>query len=210
MMKRFQVLLAFLAIPGFILTIGPLAHAQLLQSAPSDAASVMAQQNAEIQKVLDRWDDAANQHDQYALELVLAPQFIAISDMGQVKNRDQEVSEMVIKGAPRFTLTQKAVSVRMVGDAAVVNGTYERVYQASRLGHTPMRDVKGVFSQVYLRSRSSWQCINSQRTVIVEDASKEAKKKAKTGANEKQLTHGLGFNFPGLHKTTSPNAQPPQ
>lgn len=210
MMKRFQMLLTFFVLPGFLFIFGPLAHAQLLQSAPSDAASVMAQQNAEIQKVLDRWDDAANQHDQYALELVLAPQFIAISDMGQVKNRDQQVSEMVIKGAPHFTLTQKAVSVRMVGDAVVVNGTYDRVYQASRLGHTPMRDVKGVFSQVYVRSRSSWQCINSQRTVIVEDAGKEAKKKAKTGANEKQLTHGLGFNFPGLHKTSSPDAQPPQ
>jgi ketosteroid isomerase-like protein len=207
MKKRLRVLSNLPILLGCVLVLAPSLGAQLLQSAPADAASVTAQQVAEIQKVLDRWDDAANQHDQYALELVLAPQFIAISDMGQVKNRDQQVSEMVIKGAPHYTLTQKAVSVRMVGDVAVANGTYDRIYAASRLGHTPMRDQKGVFSQVYVRARNTWQCINSQRTIIVVDTAKEAKKKAKTGANEKQLTHGLSFNFPGLHKN---DAQPPQ
>lgn len=210
MMKRLPVLSVFSILLGCSFAFVPVSRAQLLQSAPPDAVAAMAQQVADIQKVLDRWDDAANQHDQYALELVLAPQFIAISDMGQVKNRDQQVSEMVIKGAPHFTLTQKAISVRMLGDVAVVNGTYDRIYQASRLSHTPMRDQKGVFSQVFVRARNTWQCINSQRTLIVEDTGKEAKKKAKTGANEKPLTHGLGFNFPGLHKTTSPSQQPPQ
>lgn len=178
----------------------------LAQSSPSGA---MTQEQSDIQKVVDRWDDAANQHDQYALELVLAPQFIAISDTGHVKNRDQQVTEMVIKGAPHFTLSQKVVSVRVLGDVAVVNGTYDRVYQASRLGHTPMRDMKGVFSQVYVRARNSWECINSQRTLIVEPALKN-RKKNKDASQEKTLTHGLGFNFPGLHRTTSPDAQPPQ
>jgi hypothetical protein len=209
--KRVRVLPIVSGLLGCILVFAPALRAQqLLQSAPPDAAAQRAQQVAEIQKVLDRWDDAANQHDQYALELVLAPQFIDISDMGQVKNRDQQVSEMVIKGAPRFTLTQKAISVRVIGDVTVVNGTYDRIYPASRLGHTPMKDTKGVFSQVYIRARNTWQCINSQRTIIVEDTAKEAKKKKKSGANEKPLTHGLGFNFPGLHKTTSPDPQPPQ
>lgn len=206
-MKHLRWLLAFSVLLGCPFNFAPVAGAQLLQTAPADAAAVAAEQKAQIQKVLDRWDDAANQRDQYALELVLAPQFIAISDTGQVKNRDQQVSEMVVKGAPHFTLAQKAVSVRMLGDVAVVNGTYDRIFQASRLGHTPMRDVKGVFSQVYVRSRNSWQCINSQRTIIVQDNRKEAKRKAKTGANEKQLTHGLGFNFPGLHKSGSQNPQ---
>lgn len=209
-MKRLRWLLTFSILLGCSFNSATVAGAQLLQTAPADAAAVAAQQNAQIQKVLDRWDDAANQHDQYALELVLAPQFIAISDTGQVKNRDQQVSEMVVKGAPRFTLAQKAVSVRMLGDVAVVNGTYDRIFQASRLGHTPMRDVKGVFSQVYVRSRNTWQCINSQRTIIVQDTRKDAKQKAKTGANEKQLTHGLGFNFPGRHKSDSQNPPPPQ
>lgn len=184
------------------------AHGQLLQAAPSGPTAEMAQQLEQIQQVLNRWDDASDQHDQYALELVLAPAFIGISDTGEVKNRDQQVAEMVTKGAPRFILRQKAVSVRMVGDVAVVNGTYDRAYQAARLSHTQAKDIKGVFSQVYVRSRNSWQCINSQRTIIVEDTGKAAKKAAKSGTNEKTLTHGLGFNIPGLHHSSNSSSQP--
>ena len=126
----------------------------------------MSQQVAEFQKVVDRWDEAVTQHDQYALELVLAPQFIDISDTGEVTNRDQQISEMMMKDAPHYTLTQKVASVRMVGDVAIVNGTYDRAYQGSRLSRTKPKDEKGVFSQVYVRARSSWECINSQRTII--------------------------------------------
>lgn len=184
-------------------------YGQTVQDTPSSAAAQMTQNVAQIQKVVDRWDDAANQHDQYALELVLAPQFIAVSDTGQVTDRDQQVSQMLVKGAPQFTLVQKAVSVRMVGDVAVVNGTYDRIYKASKLSHTPMKDEKGVFSQVYIRARNTWQCINSQRTLIVEPSGKPGKKK-KSSSTEKSLGHDLGFKFPGLHRTTSPDAQPPQ
>ena len=192
-------------------TTSSFTYAQIpTDSGQAVAPSADAQQIAEIQKVIDRWDDAVYQHDQYALELVLAPQYLAISDTGQVTNRDQQVSQMLVKGAPRFTLAQKAISVRIVGDVAVVNGTYDRVYQGSRLSHTQLKDQKGVFSQVYVRARNSWQCINSQRTLIVEQTGKDKKKKSKDVSDEKQLHHDLGFHFPGLHKTTSPDAQPPQ
>jgi len=207
MTKRSLTLLSFCVFLGYLLTPHA-ADSQLLQSAPSDAASVMAQQIAEIQKVVDRWDDAVYQHDPYALELVEAPQFINISDTGMVTDRDQQVANLVVKGAPHFVLTQKVASVRMVGDVAVVNGTYFRVYKASRLSRTPEKDEKGVFSQVYIRARNTWQCINSQRTLIVEPTLKDKKKK--DASQQKTLSHGLGFNFPGLHKTTSPEPAPPQ
>lgn len=211
MMQRLLLFFSCSILLGLVLLSPLSSHAQQLplDSTQTDAASVMAQQIAEIQKVVDRWDDAVYQHDPYALELVQAPQFINISDSGHVTDRDQQVSQMVTKGAPRFTLSQKVVSVRMLGDVAVVNGTYDRVYKASRLNHTPVKDQKGVFSQVYIRARNSWQCINSQRSLIVDDPLQNKKKK-KDASQEKTLTHGLGFNFPLLHRTTSPDAQPPQ
>lgn len=155
----------------------------------------MSQQVAELQTVVDRWDEAVTQRDQYALELVLAPQFVNISDAGQITNRDQQVSEMVAKDAPRYTLAQKVANVRMVGDVAVVNGTYDRGYQGSRLSRTKPKDEKGVFSQVYVRARNSWECINSQRTLIDEKDLKD-KKKPKKQSDEKPLHHDLGFHLP--------------
>jgi hypothetical protein len=172
--------LVFLVLLSLIFAFMPVANTQsTIDSGQTDAPSSMTQQAAEIQNVLDHWDDAVDQHDAYALELILAPQFINISDNGLVTDRDQKVADFVMKKGPHFILVQKVVSMHMLDDVAVVNGTYDRVYKASTLNHTPLIDQKGVFTQIYIRARSSWQCINSQRTLIVENAVDEKKSKKK-------------------------------
>lgn len=184
---------------GVILATCSISHAQLpMDSNAQQSAQQMALEVADLQKVADRWDEAVYQHDQYALELVLAPQFIDISDTGDVTNRDQQISDMMMKDAPRFQLTQKVVSVRISGDVAVVNGTYDRVFQGSKLSRTKSKTERGVFSQVYVRARNTWECINSQRTIIQEPVLK-GKKKSENDATEKPLNHDLGFHFPGMH-----------
>ena len=135
-----------------------------MDSNAQQSAQQMALEVADLQKVADRWDEAVYQHDQYALELVLAPQFIDISDTGDVTNRDQQISDMMMKDAPRFQLTQKVVSVRISGDVAVVNGTYDRVFQGSKLSRTKSKTERGVFSQVYVRARNTWE--NTPRSVF--------------------------------------------
>ena len=202
-MQRFLSFPRHLLLPGLvfgvILATSSISHAQLpMDSGAQQSSMQMAQNVADLQKVADRWDEAVYQHDQYALELVLAPQFIDISDTGEVTNRDQQISEMMMKDAPRFQLTQKVVSVRMVGDVAVVNGTYERVFQGSKLSRTKTKIDRGVFSQVYVRARNTWECINSQRTIIQEPVLK-GKKKSESDTPEKPLNHDLGFHFPGMH-----------
>lgn len=195
------IISAFFA--GLTLFIPLAAHAQLPIEVPlAGSTSQMSQQVAEFQGVVDRWDDAVNQRDQYGLELVLAPQYIDISDSGDVTNRDQQISEMVMQDAPRYTLTQKVVSVRVLGDVSVVNGTYDRAYQGSRLSRIKPKDIQGVFSQVYVRARNTWECINSQRTIIHVPTDK-SKKKSKRDSREKPLGHDLGFHFPSLHHTDS-------
>lgn len=204
-----QVILSGLIL-GLILISSSTLRAQLpMDSNTAESAALMSQQIAELQKVADRWDEAVYQHDQYALELVLAPQFINISDTGEVANRDQQISAMMMKGAPHFSLTQKVVSVRMIGDVAVVNGTYERAYQGNRLSRTKPKTERGVFSQVYVRARNSWECVNSQRTII-QASTLKGKKKSKNDSTEKPLNHDLGFHFPGLHHNSSSDTQPQQ
>jgi hypothetical protein len=188
---------------GVILATSSISRAQLpMESNSQQSAVQMAQQVAELQKVADRWDEAVYQHDQYALELVLAPQYIDISDTGEVTNRDQQISEMMMKDAPHFQLTQKVVSVRMVGDAAVVNGTYERLFQGNKLSRTKPKTEHGVFSHVYVRARNSWECMNSQRTII-QEATVKGKKKSADESTEKPLNHDLGFHLPGMHHSSS-------
>ncbi len=195
---------------ALILVFSSTSRAQLpMESNAAESSALMSQQIAELQKVADRWDEAVYQHDQYALELVLAPQFINISDTGEVTNRDQQISEMMMKDAPHFSLTQKVVSVRIIGDVAVVNGTYDRAYQGNKLSRTKPKTERGIFSQVYLRARNSWECVNSQRTIIQAPTLK-GKKKSKNDSTEKPLNHDLGFHFPGLHHSSNSDSQPQQ
>ncbi len=78
----------------------------------------------EMQQVEDRWATAVTKRDQYALELVLAPQYIGISASGDVTTRNQQIAHLFVKNAGPDSLEQKVISVRFVGDVAIVNGTY--------------------------------------------------------------------------------------
>lgn len=207
-MPRFPFSIRALSASSIVVAVALLGAAALraqttVEQVPESPQSAMATQVTDLQKVADRWDDAIDQHDQYALELVLAPQYISISDTGEVRNRDQVVSDMVAQGAPRYTLAQKVTSVREVGDVAVVNGTYDRTFQGSRLSHTRTHSQQGVFSQVYVRARNTWQCINSQRTLIAAANGASSKKKSKDASGGESLHHDLGFHLPGLHHSDS-------
>src|SRR5882757_229962 len=119
----------------------------------------------EMQQVEDRWAAAVTKRDQYALELVLAPQYIGISASGDVTTRDQQIAHLFVKNAGPDSLEQKVISVRFVGDIAVVNGTYVMSWKGEK---GPVLE-KGIFSHVFEHVRENWLCLNSQRTVVAEE-----------------------------------------
>ena len=127
---------------------------------------------AQFQKIEDSWSDAVNRRDQYALELVLSPMFVDVSAQGDVTTRNQQVVQVISGQDKSLYLTQKVITVRPLGDIAVVNGTYTLHH---RVNATEV-DEKGVFTHVFQRMRGGWLCINSQRTVLRQDASGKQKK----------------------------------
>jgi len=128
----------------------------------------------EFQKIEDSWSDAVNLHDQYALELVLSPLFVDVSGSGDITTRNQQLA-LVITGEDKTShMEQHVITVRMLGDIAVANGTYELRHKT---GSAPVVE-KGVFTHVFERVRSGWVCINSQRTVLREDSTAKPKKQS--------------------------------
>ena len=127
---------------------------------------------AQFQKIEDSWSDAVNRHDQYGLELVLSPLFVDISASGDVTTRNQQVVQVISGDDKTVYLTQKVITVRLLGDIAVVNGTYSLHH---RVNSGPV-DEKGVFTHVFERVRGGWLCINSQRTVLRQDTNTKQKK----------------------------------
>jgi hypothetical protein len=156
----------------------------------------------EMQQLEDRWNNAVTKRDQYALELVLAPQFIGISATGDVTTRNQQIAKLFVKGAEPDSLSQKVVSVRFVGDIAIVNGTYVMSWKTDK---GPVLE-KGIFSHVFEHVRTNWLCLNSQRTVVAEDSKRAA---AEEKPKSKSSNAPLPFHIPLVYKGPNSTQPPP-
>jgi hypothetical protein len=158
----------------------------------------------EMQAVEDRWSDAITKRDQYGMELVLAPQFIGISASGDVTTRNQEIAGLFVKGSGPDSLEQKVISVRFVGEVAIVNGTYVMTFKTEK---GPFQE-KGIFSHVLEHVHNNWLCLNSQRTVVAEDVKRAVQEKPKS---TKRSDAALPMHIPLVYKgpaSTQP-APPP-
>jgi ketosteroid isomerase-like protein len=141
----------------------------------------------QFQKIEDSWDDAVNRRDQYGLELVLSPLFLDVAASGDISTRNQQVAYLLTTEDKTLHLEQKVVTVRMLGDIAVANGTYVLHHRVS----SGQVDEKGVFTHVFERAHNGWLCINSQRTVLREDG----------GKSKKQSNAELPFHIPIFGKS---------
>jgi ketosteroid isomerase-like protein len=131
---------------------------------------------AQFQKVEDAWSDAVNRKDQYALELVLSPLLVDVSASGDITTRNQQVVQVLNNEDKSLYLTQRVITVRLLGDIAVANGTYTLRHKVS--GN--LVEEKGVFTHVFERVRQGWLCTNSQRTVLRTESNAKPSKKQST------------------------------
>jgi ketosteroid isomerase-like protein len=141
--------------------------------APTSATSAASPELREFQKIEDSWSVAINNRDQYGLELVLSPLFVDVSASGDITTRNQQVAQVINGEDKTLHLDQRVVTVRMLGDIAVTNGTYALHHKVG----TAEANEKGIFTHVYERSHGGWLCINSQRTVLREDSTAPKQKK---------------------------------
>jgi ketosteroid isomerase-like protein len=145
-------------------------------SAPAqlNVTSAASPEIREFQKIEDAWSDAINMRDQYGLELVLSPLFVDVSATGDITTRNQQVVMLITGEDKSIHLDQRVITVRMLGDIAVANGTYVLHHKAN----SGQAEEKGVFTHVYERAHGGWLCINSQRTLLREDSKTKPKKQS--------------------------------
>jgi hypothetical protein len=138
----------------------------------SSALTTESPEIVQFQKIEDAWSTAVNQHDQYSLENVLSPLFVDVAANGDITTRNQQVVQVLSTDDKGLYLSQKVITVRMLGDVSVANGTYMLRH---RVGSSEVTE-KGVFTHIYERSHGGWKCINSQRTVLRQDSNAKQKK----------------------------------
>lgn len=157
--------------------------------AAQPATSAVSPEIKEFQKIEDNWSGAVNQRDQYGLELVLSPLFVDVSAQGDVTTRNQQLATVISGDDKTLHMDQRVVTVRLLGDIAIANGTYDLHHKVS----TGPVDEKGVFTHVFERVHNNWLCINSQRTVLREDSPNARQKKQQSNAE-------LPFHIPLFSK----------
>jgi len=152
-------------------------------AATAPVTSTVPTEVSQFQKIEDNWSESVNDRDQYGLELVLSPLFVDVSANGDISTRNQQVADLIGNEDKTLHLDQKVITVRMLGDTAVANGTYVLHHKTS----SGVVDEKGVFTHVFERVRGGWLCINSQRTSVRAEA---------PGKQKKQSTAELPFHIP--------------
>ena len=176
-----------LALPFAVLLCTTAAIAPAQQTPP---AQTFLQQ---FQHLEDSWSIALVNKDQYALDNLLAPTFVNISAKAQVTTRNQYISDTLAgEPTPLLSMEQKVVSVRVMSDVAIVEGTYMLKVRGSG---DHLRDERGIYTHIYARSRNTWACVNAQDTEVVDtEEGKPAKKKS-----EKKSSASLPFHIPLVH-----------
>ena len=150
------------------------------QAPAAPVTSAVSPEIVQFQKLEDAWDTAVNARDQYGLELVLSPLFVDVAASGDITTRNQQVASLVANDDKTLHLEQKVITVRLLGDIAVANGSYLLHHKLP----TGVVDEKGIFTHVYEKVRGGWVCINSQRTAVREDAPGKGKKPSGPKAEE--------------------------
>jgi len=165
-------------------------------NAPASAAlSAASPEIRELQAVEDKWSSALNLRDQYGLELVLSPLFVNVSANGEITTRNQQVVSLINQEDKTAATDQHVITVRMLGDVAVANGTYTFTHKVDGKEF----EEKGVFTHVFQRNHGNWLCLNAQRTAITSAPLGKAKvTKAKTDSKAE-----LPFHIPLFSKDKS-------
>jgi len=171
------------------------AHSQVAVT-PATANASQTVEIKEMQKLEDQWADAVVKRDQYGLELLLSPLYVGISASGEVSTRNQQIALLFQKTSDPLTMEQRVISARLLGDVAVVNGTYITRHKNG----SEMIEERGIFTHVYQKVRSNWLCINSQRTLVAEDNGAKQKTAKKSNAD---LPFHVPFLFKGADSTKS-------
>ena len=149
---------------SFFLFTG-LVFAQTPAPSAAPVTSVESPDIQALQKVEDSWSSALNQRDQYGLELVLSPLFVNVSAAGDITTRNQQVANVLSEPDKSAATDMHVITVRMLGDVAVANGTYSFTHKFDG----KEIEEKGVFTHVFQRQHGNWVCLNAQRTLLRED-----------------------------------------
>lgn len=123
---------------------------------PSDTGQgrILALENA--------WNQAVQQKDIPALEMLLGPELVYVDYDGKLMSKVEYMASVKDKSLRPKRIVSEFMNVRFYGAAAVVNG----VYRESGVSNGKPYALRERFTDTWVRSKESWVCVASHSTLI--------------------------------------------
>lgn len=156
----------------------------------------------QFQTLEDKWSKAVVNSDSYTMQLLLSPLYVGISSTGDVSTRNEQIADLFHKDELPVSMLQRVVSVRMFGDTAVVSGTYDLKWGLKGKD----REERGIFTHIYTQAQGRWECVNAQRTPVVDLKPGQEKDGKAKGGETSHIPFFLRRGKPDLSgQSTNPN-----
>jgi ketosteroid isomerase-like protein len=124
--------------------------------------SRMSDEEGRILALETAWNRAEQTKDVTALDQLLAPSLVYVDYDGGMQTKDQFLASAKSEELQPEQIVNDQMTAHVYGDCAVVNGVYREkgVYK----GKPYLRH--GRFTDTWVRTSGTWQCIASQSTLI--------------------------------------------
>jgi ketosteroid isomerase-like protein len=137
----------------------------LLLAAPQLKAQDSAQPDAEHARILtleNAWNQAVQQKDASALDILLAPDLIYVEYDGTLMNKGQYLASVRSPSMQPLHIVNESTSVHLYGMVAVVNG----ICRENGVKKGKPYTLRERFTDTWVRRSDKWVSVASQSTLI--------------------------------------------
>jgi hypothetical protein len=139
------VLLLFLCVPHL--------NGQTAERLSPDQTRILALENA--------WNQAVQQKDRGALNMLLGPELLYIEYDGTLMDREAYLARVESPSIHAAKIFSESMNARMFSAAAVVSGVY--LEEGTEDGKPYL--LRERFTDIWVRRNESWVCVSSQSTL---------------------------------------------
>jgi ketosteroid isomerase-like protein len=129
--------------------------AQSTSEAMREQSRIIALENA--------WDQAVEERDSQALEMILAPELVYVEYDGSLMGKAQYLAAIRSPMVRPARVASDSMTVHIYGDIALVTG----VYRESGVKEGRSYTLHERFTDTWIRRAGSWMCLASQSTLIL-------------------------------------------
>jgi ketosteroid isomerase-like protein len=122
------------------------------------------QTNGEAGRILsleNAWNQALEQKDQAALQMLLGPDLVYVDYDGKLMDRAEYLTSVQVHSLQPSQIASESMHVHLYGTVAVVNG----VYRETGLKNGKPYQLRERFTDTWIRLGNSWQCVASHSTL---------------------------------------------